>query len=148
MLDNNQHVTTPAALGASITQQSEWFYSSSCPLFTSVALWAQNLPLWSILPFLVCSHLTPVGSLAPWPSLLFSSHCQFHSFIHSHLVSSTPVSVKKPPSVIAAWQALFWHSKSPHSFHYFLHSTWGNYYYYLLLTPSDPISTKLCCSTN
>jgi len=29
--------------------------------------------------------------------------------------SSTPVSVNKPPSVLAAWQALYRHSKSPHS---------------------------------
>ena len=30
--------------------------------------------------------------------------------------SYTPVSVKKPPLVIAAWQALYRHYKSPHSF--------------------------------
>jgi len=44
-------------------------------------------PFSSINPFLF-SLLAPtlVGSLAPWPSARFSSHCHFHYVAHFHLV--------------------------------------------------------------
>ena len=61
-----------------------------------------------------------------------SSHYEFHYVIHSLLVHLRQyMSVNKPPSVMAAWQASYRHSKSPHSSDFqYLHHVWGSYYYY------------------
>jgi len=83
-------------------------------------------------PFLSCLHQL-LSVLWPFDlangfhlTVIFTLSFIFTSFIY-------PVPVNKPPSVIAAWQALFRYSKSPH---WFTHNgLWGNYY--LLLFTRD-----------
>jgi len=63
--------------------------------------------------------LTLVGSLVPWPSKRFSSHCHFHSVVHYrlvHLCQCRWVSVHRLYSCLARF--IYRHSKSLHSSSY------------------------------
>jgi len=63
---------------------------------------------------LVCTNSCRLSGLSTLLTVFISCAQSFspcRSFPHR---SSTPVSVNEPPSVIAAWQALYRHSKSPH----------------------------------
>jgi len=64
-----------------------------------------------------------------------------------HVNICTPVPMNKPPSVIADWQALYRHSKSPHSSSLDQYAKWsGNYYYYYYGSAKAVVWHQLSCS--
>jgi len=68
---------------------------------------------------------TSVNYPASWPNSRFLSQCHFHPCHSPSLHSCTPVSLKKPPTVIAVWHALYRHSKSRYSSSFILFILYG-----------------------
>jgi len=84
---------------------------SQCSLLSSQTKFSNFIPPWSLLLRTVSSpHIPPKNT----PTIVLSSFSLVSEDEVSRIISHSYLSVNKPPSVIAAWQALCRHSKSPH----------------------------------
>lgn len=125
----------------------------SLPLPSHHASFTLKSTLFFFSNLFLLSLFYPTSAFSGLPTMLtvfISLSFSLFNIIHLHLIHFMPVSVNKPPTVLALWQALYRHSKSPSHLHYFhFMSMWGNYYWRPRLVFSQNISltqqTTQCC---
>jgi len=120
----NQRLINPA----SIKPAPLWFYLRLSFMRNS----KRTFSLQPIISFLVCMHYPLCQFSGFLTRQCSSSHIHFHCYLSPshHLLL---VSENQSPLVITVLVGFYRHSKSPHSFSFFFHSMWCNYYFLLLL---------------
>jgi len=87
----------------------------------------KNVPLSPIISSLFFFHIfMSILWSVDLAQLSFSSHCHLHPRHSPPPHSFMPVSVNKPPTDIAVWQALYRHFNLPTHLHSLFYSLWGN----------------------